>query len=365
MNILYISNLDGRPWAGPTFSVPNQIAAQAAIDNVFWYNIYDGSHPEWISSEWEKLCYYHDLRDYPDQFIRKFPEPFNHPDLVVVEQFYNMTLSRFRKQLVCGDIPYVIIPRGELTKQAQSRKRLKKYLANLIICRRFAKKAVAVQYLTEQEYKDSGEGWNLNHIVIANGIKIPSKERKASDKREIRCISIGRIEPYQKGLDLLIDACSKIKDELQLANCKITICGPDRVGKLQWLKERITALGLADIISFKKAAYGHEKEVLLVNSDVFLMTSRFEGHPMALIEAMSYGIPCVVTTGSNMRNEVEKYNAGWAADCTSSSIADALSRMISCEDYLIKGRNAKELARNYDWNVIAAQTHSLYVKLCT
>lgn len=39
MNILYISKLDGRPWMGPTYSVPNQVKAQSKYDNVFWYNL--------------------------------------------------------------------------------------------------------------------------------------------------------------------------------------------------------------------------------------------------------------------------------------------------------------------------------------
>ena len=58
MNILYISFLNGDSWAGPTYSVPKQIAAQSKIDNVFWYNIRDTK-----IKEWKELPYYHDLTD--------------------------------------------------------------------------------------------------------------------------------------------------------------------------------------------------------------------------------------------------------------------------------------------------------------
>ena len=39
MNILYISNLSGSKFAGPSYSVPEQIRAQAKYDNVFWLNL--------------------------------------------------------------------------------------------------------------------------------------------------------------------------------------------------------------------------------------------------------------------------------------------------------------------------------------
>ena len=126
MNILYLSHLSGASYAGPTYSVPKQIEAQSKIDNVFWYNATRGG-----KEEWKSLPFYHDLTEYPKESIFSLPEPFNHPDIIVVELFYNMAKSNLRRELVTGNIPYVIIPRGELTKQAQKRKALKKTIANI------------------------------------------------------------------------------------------------------------------------------------------------------------------------------------------------------------------------------------------
>ena len=39
--------------------------------------------------------------------------------------------------------------------------------------------------------------------------------------------------------------------------------------------------------------------------DLFIHTFRFEGHPIAVLEALSYGIPCLLTPGTNMAGEVE------------------------------------------------------------
>jgi glycosyltransferase involved in cell wall biosynthesis len=349
MNILYLSHLSGASYAGPTYSVPKQIEAQSKLDNVFWYNA-----TRCGKEEWKEIPYYHDLSEFPEESINSLPEPFNHPDIIVVELFYNMTKSRLRGELVSGNIPYIIIPRGELTKQAQERKGLKKWIANILICNKYAKKAAAIQFLTEQEYQDSGDSWNKNHIIVPNGIDLPARTKEHFNKNGIKCVSIGRIEPYQKGLDLLIEACSQIKEELSNVNCTITICGPDKEQKLQTLKELVNKEELNEIIEFRDGVYGREKERLLLESDVFLLTSRFEGHPMALVEALSYGLPCVATTGSNMRKEIDSYRAGWTADCTSEKIASALKEMISEKnEFLSYSNNAKQLSKEYSWQLIA------------
>ena len=357
MNILFISHLCGSSFAGPTYSVPKQIETQATIDNIFWYNASAKG-----KEEWKSLPYYHNLTEFPDESIYSLPDPFDKPDIVIVEQFYNMARSNIRKELAKGKIPYIIIPRGELTNQAQMRKRMKKSLANIFMFRKFARNALAIQYLTEQEYIDSGDKWNSKHIVISNGIDIPATAKTEFSTDEIKCVSIGRIEPYQKGLDLLIEACSLIKNELYKANCTITICGPDREGKLESLKKMVAEKNLQEIVLFHDAVYGKEKEKMLLDSDVFVMPSRFEGHPMALIEALSYGLPVIATTGSNMRKVVDEYKTGWTADCNAKSIARALMKMInnfqSIKNY---SKSSIELSKQFSWKLIAKlQKEQLY-----
>ena len=357
MNILYLSHLSGNLYAGPTYSVPKQIEYQSKIDNVFWYNAVKTDIDKWKSYK-----YYHDLSDYPNETIRDLPSPFNSPDIIVVELFYNMARSPLLRELINSEVPYVIIPRGELTRQAQSRKRLKKIMANKFIFNKYSRNASAIQYLTKQEYLDSGEKWNKNHIIIPNGIGVRNNIAKKVRGNSTKCVSIGRFEPYQKGLDMLIEACSTIKDQLNQANCTIDIYGPDVENKRQFLEKELLRYGLGSLVKFHDGVYGKEKEEILRNSDVFLITSRFEGHPMALIEALSFGLPVVATEGSNMKNEIELYDAGWTADNNVRSISNALLKM-SCEvDYSKKSNSAIELSKNYFWSTITKLAHGEYLK---
>lgn len=359
MNILYISFLNGDSWAGPTYSVPKQIEAQSYYDNVFWYNIRKTK-----VKEWKNISYYHDLEDYPDMKIQNLPNPFNSPDIILVEQFYGFAGKRIIRELQKSKIPYVIIPRGELTFLAQKRKFLKKLIANIFIFYSFSKKAAAIQYLTEQEKIDSGKKWNKKSIVIPNGITIPDKIKTEYCKNGIRCITIGRIEPYHKGLDILIEACGMIINELRNSSCVIDVFGPDYDGKVIELKEKTNFLGLSDIIHFHDGLYGEEKERELLKSDVFLLTSRFEGHPMALIEALSYGLPCIVTRGSNMKKNIEEFESGWTAENNVESVKKALLSMIENKEQILKkGQNARKLAKMYSWDRIAEMSSEKFLEI--
>ena len=110
--------------------------------------------------------------------------------------------------------------------------------------------------------------------------------------------------------------------------------------------------------------FGVEKEKRLLEADLFIMTSRFEGLPMGLIEALSYGIPCAVTDGTYMDKEIKEYDAGWTSDTT----IEGITRMLECicdkkQLYPEKGGKARLLAHNYNWDVIAKRTHDEYMKL--
>ena len=358
MNILYISHLSKKPWAGPTYSVPAQIAAQSKIDNVFWYNITKSE----LAKQWKFFPYYHDVDEFPGQQISLLPEPFNKPDIVVVEQFYNMARCPILKELINGRTPYVIIPRCELTREAQKRKRIKKFFANLFCFRKFAYKAAAIHYLTEQEKESSGKSWNKKSYVIPNGIDVPARgEKKEFSKNGIKCVSIGRLEPYQKGLDLLVDAVSLAQDQLRDASVSIALYGPDVDGKADEVKKMIVAKCVEDIIKIYPPVFGEEKVKVLKENDVFLMPSRFEGHPMALIEAMAHGLPCVVTPGSNMYNEIMQNNAGWCAKGDANSLAQSLLTVLKEKEiFYQKSMHAIELAREYDWFSLAKKQKELF-----
>ena len=356
MNILYVSNLTGDLWAGPNNSVPAQIKAQAKLDNVFWYNVNKN-----IIKEWGAL--YHNLLEYPSEKLADLPHPFNKPDIAVIEQLYCYPFSKIVSDLQKNKIPYVVIPRSSLTERAQKHKHLKKILGNLVYFKRILKQAAGIQYLTSQEYLESGDKWNKNNFIIPNGISI-KKEEIYSEGDNIIISYIGRIDIYQKRLDLLMDAISINQQIFRDKKCLFRIFGPNRDNSVEKLTRIIQQKGIGDLVELHGAIFGNEKEDALRKSNLFIMTSAFEGHSMGLIESLSYGLPCIITPGTNMANEVREYNAGWTADEDALSVSEKIKLAIQeRESWDEKRKNARKLAEQYSWDSLAQKSHEEFKRI--
>lgn len=135
--------------------------------------------------------------------------------------------------------------------------------------------------LTEEDKIQWG---NLRNIkVIPNFIKkIP--DRKA-DLKNKRVISVGRAD-FQKGFDMLIEAWNIVTREFP--DWVLTIVGG---GDKSSLQSQIDNLNLSDSIKLLPPNPNIEDEYL--ESSLYVMSSRYEGLPLVLLEAMSYGLPIV------------------------------------------------------------------------
>lgn len=357
MNILYVSNLDGSKSAGLSYSVPNQIKSQAKIDNVIWYNVNNIDKYE-IDTESIGIKNINDFKF--KELLIKYPKI----DIVIFQGVYHPKYIKISKILITKNIPYIIIPRSSLTKQAQNKKPIKKYLGNLLLFNEFIKNAIAIQYLTDQEHINSGLKWNKQHVIIPNGINLPKKEKERITKDSLIGIFVGRAEKYQKGIDLLLDACKVLKKELIKNKVKIKIFAAssekDHDDILTMVKDR----KIESIIEVNDGIYGQEKINILKKSDFFILTSRFEGLSMGLIEALSYSIPSLITEGTNMGKEVESYNAGWVCETSVQGIVVGLTNLLNEKlNFYEKGENAYTLSKQYNWDVIAKDSHEKYLNL--
>ena len=361
MNILYVSNLTGNLFAGPNYSVPAQVLAQTAYDQVFWYNLNQVKRTEWSQNGLD--C--KNLADYPSGRLADLPEPFNKPDLAVIEELYCYPFCKIIKDLQKAKIPYVIVPRSTMTTQAQQKKALKKTLGNLLWFNRMIKKAAAVQYLTKQEQLESNR-WKVNSFVIPNGIYEQNDKKSFFSENQIKASYIGRFEVYQKGLDLLLLAVSAEQAMLRDACFSLNLYGPNQEGTVEGLQKQEKEYGIEDLITFHDSVFKDEKKKVLLSTDVFIMTSRFEGLPMGMIEALAYGLPCIATVGTNLSEEVASFDAGWTASNDVESIRAALRALVNDRDKLAqKSQNAVKMADTYSWDAIAQKSHEIYGRIVT
>lgn len=356
---MYISNLAGNLFAGPNNSVPAQVLAQSAYDNVMWYNLNHVKRPEWTQNGLD--C--KNFSDYPSGRLADLPAPFTNPDLVVLEELYCFPFCKIIKDLQKKKIPYIVVPRSQMTEQAQKKKALKKRIGNLLWFNKMVKKAAAIQYLTKEEQLESAK-WKVKNFIVPNGT-YPQPDKKSDfSQNGIKGTYIGRFETYQKGLDLLLSAISAERMQLREAGFHLNLYGPNQEGSKESLRRQAKELGIEDLLTFHGPVFKEEKKAVLLSTDVFIMTSRFEGLPMGMIEALAYGLPCVATVGTNLAEEVAHFDAGWTATNDVDSIRGALRTMMQDRDKLSqKGENAVRMADTYSWDAIAQQSHAEYKKL--
>lgn len=359
MNILYVSALEGGKYSGPLYSVPKQIQAQRMIDNVYWVNL---TKIQTANRFDEELYHYIPLSEFK---ISKLPQPFNKPDLIIFEEFFKIECCKVGREAEKNKIPYIIIPRCQMTKKYLENKKFKKMVASILMFSHFAKKALAVQFLTDQEQLDSAEYFKGNYFIAPNGIDPSDETASLGNKTYYVGTFIGRYSIWQKGLDLLIQAIKKEKKVLEEHRIIFELYGPDeRTGSSQDIVELVKENKLEKLVNINGPVFDAEKKKILLNSDFFIHTSRFEGMPMSVLEALSYGLPCVVTQGSNLRDDVEIYDAGWGAADKVEDIAKALKNVAQNLNLLqVKGANSIELAKKYSWNSIAKESHEYFMNL--
>ena len=347
--------------AGPNWSVPARVKAQAIFDDVFLLNTTNV-----MMEHWKEVEAFHNLNEIGELHLKNLPSPFSHPDIVVFEGFNFMEHVSFAKELKKAGIPYIITPRGALTYEAQHNHAwLKKTIARWLFFGTYIKNAASIQYLTEGERERSTIMFKTPHFVLPNGFNEPNLKKSAFINRGIKAVFIGRLDMYHKGIDLLLNAIAGIQKQLIQEEFTLDIYGPKRYD-YYIIDETIRKLGINNVVNLHDEVGGEDKQRVLLDSDLFVMTSRLEGLPMGLLEALAYGVPCFITKGTNMKEEVERFDAGWTCYGGENGIAEELLTIVREKEMLQKkGKNALLLSQCYQWGRIAERFHDMILSLLT
>ena len=302
--------------------------------------------------------------EYSEGFsIEKLPSPFNKPDIVVFHECYRIQYIKIARELQKLKVPYVILPHGELSKDAQKKKRLKKVVANILIFNSFINHSVGLQMLSDVELKNTK--FSKYKFVATNGINIPDLKKQQFRDSKLKFVYVGRLDAYHKGLDIMVEGVASVAEILRAEDVMIDIYGPDILGRREHLNGLIQEHGVGDIIKLHDSIFKDEKECVLLDADAFIQTSRFEGMPMGILEALSYGIPCLVTEGTTLADFVRKNNVGWACDTSTEGIAEAIKNVLSQRnEFLEKSQNARDaVIRDFAWDSISKATVDKYAEL--
>ncbi|SOD11545.1 Glycosyltransferase involved in cell wall bisynthesis [Fibrobacter sp. UWB16] len=354
MKILHICSINGNPFSGINIVVPQHVMAQKTTCDVAVLNL----HSKKIDCDVKQL-------HIEDLYSGKF-----NPDIVLFHGVYFLSyvkISRFLKKI---NIPYVVIPHCSLTKVSLAQKRIKKFFAIRIFFSSFLKGASAIQFLTDKEKETSI--YSNKGFVCGNGVAIPSlTKKKFGEKSEKKFIYVGRLDVFHKGIDILLDAIELEKKYLKEHHFILNIYGPKQKQSLhngedaqKEIRDMIFKRNISQLVTVHDAIYGEKKIEALLNSDFFIQTSRFEGLPLGILEALSLGLPCIVTEGTNTVDFINKYKAGWGVETNPQKVAEAIKFAINVdsEDQLKEMSSAamRLISEEFTWNKIAEKEISEY-----
>ena len=190
------------------------------------------------------------------------------------------------------------------------------------------------------------EELQANSTVIPNPVVPVITSRPFEYKNTLRNIAmIGRLENIQKRYDIAIKAISALRKRNIDVILNIYGSGKDEA----LIREIIEAEQVCEhVILHGRVDQPTEK---LLENDIFLLTSDYEGIPNALIEAMSLGIPCVSTDCSpgGAAMLIQHRENGLLANIgDSDSVANALETFISNAELAKNcGEKSKEINQKY------------------
>ena len=200
----------------------------------------------------------------------------------------------------------------------------------------FADKLVLLTQSDRENYPKKKK----NVCVISNPLSfVPDKTATLENKQ---IISIGRLSS-QKGFDYLIDAFAIFSKNFP--DWKLKIAGDGELR--EELTTQISNHGLNDKIEL----LGVRQDIvaILQESSIYVMSSRYEGFPMVLLEAMSCGVPPVSFDCPCGPRNIIKENCGFLVEPGNiQALADNIAILATDrEKRIIFGNNSREEVKQY------------------
>lgn len=228
------------------------------------------------------------LRKYRQEIIRV------QPDVVIC--FEALVGSITAISLLGTNFPIVVServnPNPDVYKPHQIAQKLRPY-----IYRRIAICSVQTQGFANWVHSH----WSITPVVTPNHIPNDWIFKRVIIENEVkRIVSIGRVEP-QKGFDTLLNAWSRL--ESITTGKTLEIFGSQNNAEyLEFLVEKAPRN-----VHFRLAQ--EDIKAVLDESSVFVSSSRFEGFPNVVLEALARGVPTIASFSSDIINTLDNVNA--------------------------------------------------------
>lgn len=257
--------------------------------------------------------------------------------------------SGFLGRMVCSDKKVKVLynPHGfAFLKEDESKIKKNIYRALEYIA---AKKCGSIVGVSKGEYAEALK-LSKKSFLINNGIdinNIPQLDEKKMDFANLKVCTIGRIS-YQKNPELFNEIAKRFPEIkfTWIGNGELLeVLDSDNINVTGWMSK--------------------DEAIRLMNeSDIFLLTSLWEGLPIALLEAMYYKKLCVVSNCIGNRDVIIHGENGFIAN-NRKEFFNIIEKIINGNINIIKIKEAanEDILTKYEFNIVSAEYKQLYEDL--
>lgn len=326
-----------------------------------------------------------DIREYPftksrfilsRQFKRDIEEGRIKIDIGHLHSVFGPELwaaGRFLKRL---GVPYVITPHGGLSPWVINRSKLKKAIFNYLFQVPLFNNAAKIHVLVDKEVSDLRRlGIQSPTFMIGHGFdftELPERlnrnwftSKESGIQNSFKLVFLGRLDPLHKGLDFLIKGFSIAISRLKSVSMSLVLIGPPFKNNQKVLLSLVKKYGVDQSVFFAGPIHGVDKFHALASADIYVQTSRWEGIPFTLIEALACSTPCLITPATNVTELILRYGAGFVADPTPEDITTKIIQAVEQREGLREmGRNGRRLVeQEFDWTRTAKVICNNYLEI--
>ncbi len=276
--------------------------------------------------------------------------------------------------IVPNHVAKVITIHGLLDRWAINHSKWKKEIVSALFQKRLLGKADLIQINNTDEEEDVIRylGYRpKNMVIVPNGMKVSEytnlpekgifKKKFGISPSQKMVLFMGRLN-IKKGLDLLLPAFEKI--HRQIPEAILILAGPDD-GYQAETEAFIQKHGLGERIRLVGMLTDTIKKEALSDADVFVLPSYSEGFSIAVLEAMTSGVPALVSDRVGFGDYIKKFDAAYLTPLTSDAVAKGLLKILQEPDYAAQmaKRAYNMVTDNFDIKVVANQLLEEYKKI--
>lgn len=195
---------------------------------------------------------------------------------------------------------------------------------------------------------------NINNGIDTKTYSNNNKKLKTRNNKPINIITVSRLEEV-KNHKLMIDSFYEAQKNIQ--NIRLTIIGDGTLRND--IKNQIKQLKLENKINMAGATDEVANE--LKRADIYILTSKYEGLPVSVLEAMSSGLPIISTDIEAIDGIVINKNNGLVVPPNVKDISDAIITLATDDKIRKKfSNNSRIISQNYDSKIMVENYEKIY-----